>query len=213
MLGWKFSYSSQNTKTDFINAPRKICIAAHSTPYFDGIIVYNALKYFGIREPVMYIRVFSSYITPYLHKSCMAIPSNSGFIKNECVALEHIPEFCRLIFPSGGKIYWKTGFYVLAKILGAKIVIIGIDYKTRSVVIDSVIDPRLHTFEETKKICIDRLCNYEPGPFCYVLRVLCNYGCETYMFDVKTLWSIRLYILLFVYCIIVSICPKIKYYT
>jgi len=201
MLGWKFSYSSQNTKTDFINAPRKICIAAHSTPYFDGIVLYYALKYFGEQSPIIYV---SSYcISPYLHKSCISIPGQGGFIKNECDALVKLPTFCRVIFPSGGKIYWKTGFYVLAEILGAKIVIIGIDYKTRSVVIDSVIDPRLHTFEETKKICINRLCNYEPGPFCYVLRVLCNYGCETYMFDVKTLWSIRLYMLLFVYCIIV----------
>jgi len=193
MLGWKFSYSSQNTKTDFINAPRKICIAAHSTPYFDGIVLYYALKYFGEKNPIIYV---SSYcFTPYLHKSCMAIPSNSGFIKSECTSLEKLPTFCRIIFPSGGKVWWKTGFYVLAKILSAKIVIIGIDYKTRSVVIDSVIDPRLHTFEETKKICIDRLRNYEPGPFCYVLRVLCNYGCETYMFDMKTLWYLRISIL------------------
>jgi hypothetical protein len=74
ILGWKFSYSSQNTMKQFLQAPKKICIAAHSTPYVDGIVLYYALKYFGINDPNIYV---SSYcITPYLHKSCISIPSS-----------------------------------------------------------------------------------------------------------------------------------------
>jgi hypothetical protein len=202
MIVWKFSYSSQNTKTDFINAPRKICIAAHSTPYIDGIVLYNALKYFGEDNPIIYV---SSYcISPYLVNWCMAISYEGGFIQSECTSLENTPTFCRVIFPSGGTVQWKTGFYVLAKILGAKIVILGIDYTTKRVIVDCVIDPLLSlSFEETKNICITRLRKYEAGPLCYMLRVLCNYGCETYMFDMKTIWILRLYIIVcFVYCII-----------
>jgi len=202
MLDWKFSYSSEIVKTDFINAPRKICIAAHSTPYIDGIVLYNALKYLGEDNPIIYV---SSYcISPYLVNWCMAIPTTGGFIKSECAALEKITTFCRAIFPSGGTVRWKTGFYILANILGAKIVIMGIDYKSRHVIVDSVLDP-LHgsLFEETKQICITRLRKYEAGPFCYLLRVLFNYGCETYMFNLKTIWILRLYIIVgFVYCII-----------
>jgi hypothetical protein len=207
ILGWKFSYSSQNTMKQFLQAPKKICIAAHSTPYVDGIVLYYALKYFGINDPNIYV---SSYcITPYLHKSCISIPSIGGFIKREQTELENKPTFCRVIFPSGGTITWKTGFYTLAKVLDAKIVILGIDYRTRQVIVDSVIDTS-QTFEETKQICITRLRKYEAGPFCYLLRVLFNYGCETYMFDMKTIWILRLYIIVgFVYCISV----KIKYYT
>jgi len=180
MMSWKFSYSSQNTEVDFINAKRKICIAAHSTPYMDVIVLYNALKYLGENNPIIYVS--SNCITPYLVKWCMSIPRNGGFIKSECMALENMHSFCRVIFPSGGTIRWKTGFYVLAKLLGAKIVILGIDYKTHSVIVDSVLDP-LSSFEETKQTCITRLRKYEAGPFCYILRILFNYGCETYMFN------------------------------
>ena len=45
---WKFSYSYKNTMKDFINAPKKICIAAHSTQYFEGILLYSALTYLDI---------------------------------------------------------------------------------------------------------------------------------------------------------------------
>ncbi len=200
ILGWKFSYSSQNTMEQFLQAPKKICIAAHSTPYIDGIILYYALKYFGINGPNIYV---SSYcITPYLHKSCISIPSTGGFIKREQTELANNPTFCRVIFPSGGTITWKTGFYTLAKVLDAKIVILGIDYRTRQVIVDSVIDTS-QTFEETKQLCITKMRKYEAGPLCYLLRVLCNYGCETYVFDMKTMWNIRLCIIVFVLvCII-----------
>jgi hypothetical protein len=200
ILGWKFSYSSQNTMEQFIQAPKKICIAAHSTPYIDGIVLYYALKYFGITDPNIYV---SSYcITPYLHKSCISIPSTGRFIKREQTKLENKPTFCSVIFPSGGTITWKTGFYTLAKVLDAKIVILGIDYRTRQVIVDSVIDTS-QTFEETKQICITKMRKYEAGPLCYLLRVLCNYGCETYVFDMKTMWNIRLCIIVFVLvCII-----------
>lgn len=200
ILGWKFSYSSQNTMEQFLSSPKKICIAAHSTPYVDGIVLYYALKCFGINDPNIYV---SSYcITPYLHKSCISIPSTGGFIKREQTELENKSTFCRVIFPSGGTITWKTGFYTLAKVLDAKIVVLGIDYCTRQVIVDSVIDTS-RTFEETKQICITKLRKYESGPLCYLLRVLCNYGCETYMFDIKTMWNIRLCIIVFVLVFIV----------
>ena len=198
---WKFSYSCENTMQDFRNAPRKICIAAHSMPYFEGILLYHALTYLGLNSewnrscpgvlslnPVFYVSGLG--ISPYVYDWCMHIPNGGGFIKRECKSLENVYTFCRVMFPSGGNITWKTGFYILAKTLNAKIVIMGIDYKTKQVIIDSVIDP-LDSFEKTKSICITRLRKYEAGPFCYILRVLCGYGCETYLFDEIHIWIFR----------------------
>lgn len=173
---WKFVFADTRVENDFLNSPKKICIAAHSTPYFDGIILYNALKTMGEEDPCLYARGFSPYC------SAIQIPGNGGFVKSEISLLQNASTFCRIIFPSGGKIIWKTGFYVLAQQLQAKIVILGIDYRHKLLVVDSIIDPN-DTFERTKDICIERLRKYAPGPFCYFLRVLCNYGCETHIYS------------------------------
>ena len=110
--------------------------------------------------------------------------------KNEILSLQDTKKFCRILFPSGGTVNWKTGFYVLAKELDAKIVIMGVDYNAHTVVVDSIISP-LDTFEETKKICITQLRKYIPGPFCYILRVLCNYGCETHNYNKSFIYFYR----------------------
>ena len=188
---WKFLYSTPDIENEFINTPRKICIAAHSTPYFDGIILYRALKYFGEDNPLAYVRGYS----PYFPKWCIPI-SKGGFVKNEILSLQNTTNFCRIIFPSGGTIKWKTGFYILAKELDAKIIIMGIDYSLQTVVVDSIISP-MDTFEETKKICITQLRKYIPGPCCYILRVLCNYGCETHNYKRSSLYFYR-YMCLFI---------------
>jgi len=75
----KFIYSSPIIEREFINTPRKICIAAHTTPYFDGIIIYRALKYFGEDNPQAYVRGYS----PYFPKWCIPISSTGGFIKTK----------------------------------------------------------------------------------------------------------------------------------
>lgn len=183
---WKFVFPKPEIKNEFKNTRKKICVAAHSTPYFDGIILYYALKYFGEKNVIVYARGPS----PYFPDWCRLLGNRGGFIKEECDELENASEFCRVIFPSGGTVKWKTGFYVLARQLNAKIVILGIDHKNYCVVVDSLIQPR-ETFEETKNICIKKLRKYEPGPFCYILRVLFNYGCETYTYSILQIYCCR----------------------
>jgi len=175
---WKFLYSTPELEKEFLNSPKKICVAAHSTPFFDGYILYKAFKCFGEKNPLLYARGPS----PYFPDWCIQITSKGGFVKNEILSLQHTAKFCRILFPSGGTITWKTGFYVLAKQLDAKIVVCGIDYTTNSVIVDSIISP-LDTFQETKEFCISRLRKYAPGPLGFILRVLCNYGCETYKYN------------------------------
>jgi hypothetical protein len=183
---WKILYSTSELEKDFLNSPRKICVAAHSTPFFDGYILYNAFKSFGENNPQVYARGPS----PYFPDWCIQITNKGGFVKNEILSLQNTPKFCRILFPSGGTITWKTGFYVLAKQLHAKIVVCGIDYNTNSVIVDSIIDP-LDTFEETKKFCISRLRKYSPGPLGFILRILCNYGCETYKYNKEIIYFYR----------------------
>jgi len=197
---WKFVFARPKIKDEFKNVERKICVAAHSTPYFDGIILYYALKYFGEKNLLIYARG----PCPYFPEWCRSIGNRGGFIKEECDELLNAKDFCRVIFPSGGTVTWKTGFYVLAKKLNAKIVILGIDHKNCRVVVDSIIEPR-ETFEETKDICIKQLRKYQAGPFCYILRVLFNYGCETYTYNIIQLYYCRgvclLFILFFYYSV------------
>ena len=179
---WKLTFRSPDTREQFYNTPKLICISAHTTPYIDGILLYTTVVLGMTRgeerantDIGIYIRTLGIYTPKY----CIELPKYSGFMNKELAVLSTKPTFCRIIFPSGGTIRWKTGFYILAKLLGAKIAIVGIDYATREVVIDSIIDPA-NTFEETKEICIARLRTYTPGPFWYILRRVLQYGCETY---------------------------------
>ena len=147
---WKFVFACPKIKDEFKNVERKICVAAHSTPYFDGIILYYALKYFGEKNLLIYARG----PCPYFPEWCRSIGNSGGFIREECDELLNAKDFCRVIFPSGGTVTWKTGFYVLAKKLNAKIV-----------------------------------------------RVLFNYGCETYTYNIIQLYYCRgvcLFCLLFI---------------
>jgi len=179
---WKLTFRSPDIREHFYNTPKLICISAHTTPYIDVIVLYITLVWSMTRcegrandDVGIYIRTLGIYTPTY----CIEVPTSGGLINRELAGLSAKPAFCRILFPSGGTIRWKTGFYILAKSLGAKIAIVGIDYATRSVVIDSIIDPA-NTFEETKEICIARLRTYTPGPFWYILRRIFQYGCETY---------------------------------
>ena len=179
---WKLTFRSPEIREQFYNTPKIICISAHTTPYIDVIVLYITLVWSMTRgegrantDVLVYIRTVGIYKPTY----CIEVPTSGGLINRELAELSDKPAFCRILFPSGGTIRWKTGFYVLAKLLGAKIVIVGIDYATRDVVVDSIIDPA-NTFSETKEICIARLRTYTPGPFWSILRVLFRYGCETY---------------------------------
>lgn len=179
---WKLTFRSPHIREQFYNTPKMICISAHTSPYIDAIVLYITLIWNIISDEehantdvFLYIRTMGIYTPKY----CIKVPKSGGLINRELTVLSDKPAFCRILFPSGGTIRWKTGFYVLAKLLGAKIVIVGIDYATREVVIDSIIAPA-STFEETKDICIARLRTYTPGPFWYILRRIFQYGCETF---------------------------------
>lgn len=175
-FGWKVKFKNSNVKLQFLNSSRKICISAHTTPFIDGILIHLALDYINIPH-----LIYSKYLFIFTPKWCRDINSFSGFIENETKILKNEKTFCRVIFPSGGKIKWKSGFYYLAKETEADIFIIGIDYKLKKVVIDSKL--QIDTFENTKNEAKKSLLKYTPGPLWYFLRKFIGYGCETYDLD------------------------------
>jgi hypothetical protein len=186
---WTFEFSSNEVQSQFYYHPRKINIAAHTMPYLDGLLIYIAMKHWKQTNAVIYGK---GSICGYGMKWYKPIPSTGGFIQDEIDDLSYQSSFCSALFPSGGKIKWKSGFYIMAKKLEVPIFIIGLDYSKKTVVIDSMIIP-CNTFQETKHICIHRLRAYVPSPFCFFLRVCLNYGDEVFLFDWKWIWFYRVF--------------------
>jgi hypothetical protein len=114
-------------------------------------------------------------------------------------------DFCRIIFPSGGTVTWKTGFYNLAKHTSSKTFIVGLDYSKKEVVVDSVFDVSKMTFEEAAHHSIAKLKKYGPGPICLFMRIICGYGCMTYDVPKQELFMYRT-----VLCVVLAF---VLYYT
>jgi hypothetical protein len=120
---------------------------------------------------------------------------NGGFVAKEVNKLKNCKTFCRVIFPSGGNVKWKTGFYVLAKELDADIIVLGLDYSNKKVVVDSFISNKNKiTFEETRAEAIQRLQKYSAGQSYWLLRIVMGYGCMTYDISWEKLLLSRIFI-------------------
>ncbi len=168
------------------SSPRKIVVCAHTAPFLDGLLVHRALC--GIGTPhVVYTRGLR---WDSLRPSWCQEIKREGFVAAEAARLSALKEFCRVIFPSGGTVEWKTGFYHLAKATGAKVFVVGIDYKSAcAVAVDCAIDPETVSADEAVAIAQARLARYAPFPLYAPLRVLIGYGDEAH--DIAR-WKIRL---------------------
>lgn len=150
----------------------------------------------GIENHKFYVRGLFGFGPSW----CKEISNGGGFLKNEINLLKEEAEFCRILFPSGGTVVWKSGFFVLAKELDADIIILGLDYSSRRVVIDSFMNVNEYTFEMVVREAINRLRKYSGGPIWFPLRVLIGYGCETYPISFICLFIIRsIIIIIFVF--------------
>ena len=175
----------KDIKQRFMTCRHKIIISSHTTPFCDGINLHNALLKLGVDNHMFYTKCTSWLfpLFPFLRKWCIDI-MQGGFVEGQVTALASEADgFCRVIFPSGGRFKWKTGFYYLAKGLRAKgipveIFIIGIDYKQQSIVIDSVLDidkPDTETISDAQM----RLRRYSPSCLYYLLNAI-GYGCDAH---------------------------------
>lgn len=156
------------------SSPRKIVVCAHTAPFLDGIIIHRALS---DTPHLIYSR---GLCWDLLRPSWCQEIKRDGFVAAEAARLSLLDEFCRVIFPSGGTVEWKTGFYHLAKATGATVFVVGIDYDTGSAVIDRAIDPNTVSSEEAVAIAKARLARYAPFPLYWPLRVIIGYGDEAH---------------------------------
>ena len=172
--GWKFSYRTPDVENQFKRTDRMICISAHSTPFLDGILLHESLKHFGIYRHLIYVKGLFGFAPNW----CKEI-TTPFFISNEIRILNSKDCFCRVFFPSDGTVQWKSGFYVLAKETNATIVVIGINYKTKNIQIDSCFSTDEDYFTIKSKSII-QLKKYEANSLYFLWRILFGYGCLTY---------------------------------
>lgn len=184
----KLRFSSKKVETEFFETPRKICIAAHTVPFLDIFAIYYSSTYW--RE--LYTKIYVSENSWYLPSWCISV-KRGGFVQQEVEHLSALPEFCYILFPSGGTITWKTGFYILARETNAKIVILGINYWNGEIVVDSLVSPISKSYPEIKDITMVKLRTYPAWYECmFFLQSLgIPYGCETFPISRYSIWLAR----------------------
>jgi hypothetical protein len=190
----KLVFSSEKVETEFRNTPRKICIAAHTIAFIDGWSLFWAFRK-QMDEFQIYTVPRPLFLSIFTPSWCREIQKN-GFVQQEIEHLSQFPEFCRILFPSGGTIAWKTGFFRLARETGAKIVILGIDYSKGIIVVDSLLSvlPSSNiSFQEIKEFAIQRLRTYPVRYECmFFLQSLgIPYGDETFPISIRSIWTTR----------------------
>ena len=161
-------------------------------PFLDGITLYYSSKCWRELETKIYVSADSGYLPSW----CIPI-RKGGFVRQEIKRLSRLLEFCRILFPSGGTIEWKTGFYFLARETGAKIFILGIDYSHGLfhglIVVDSLLSPEEKSWQEIKEIAMAKLRTYPVRyEYMFFLQSLgIPYGCETFPISRTSIWMAR----------------------
>lgn len=179
-----------NCFAEWESSPRKIVVCAHTAPFLDGLLVHRALD--GLAIPHL---VYARGLFGLGPSWCQEInrEAGRGFVAAEAARLSALKEFCAVIFPSGGTVKWKTGFYYLAKATGATVFVVGIDYNgpRASVVVDCALYPETGSADEIVAAAKARLARYAPFPLYAPLRVLFGYGDEAHDIAPWKLWSAR----------------------
>lgn len=175
-LNWPIVFSSKEVEIAFKQISRKVIIAAHTFPFIDGLILHNAL----VRLETPH-KIYTKGLFGLGPKWCEEV-SNGGFVNREINKLKTLPQYCRGIFPSGGTVKWKTGFYNIARETNATVFLFGIDYKSTQIVVDCAFDPLKCNFHQIKGESTLRLRRFFPGPLYIPLWILFGYGDECYCY-------------------------------
>ena len=171
---WTVIFNSDKIEIAYKQAKRKVIIAAHTFPFLDGLILHHALD--QLKTPH---KLYAKGLFGLGPEWCEEV-SNGGFVSREINKLKLLPQYCRGIFPSGGTVKWKTGFYNIARSTNAIVFLFGIDYKHRQVVVDCTFDPLVCDFQQIKIHSHSRLKRFFPGQLYIPLRILFGYGDECY---------------------------------
>lgn len=155
-------YEDENTEKELKETKKKIIVVSHSIPFADGLIIHKILERLRIDH-----KIYSRYMWFLTPEWCIDVKPG-GFVKQQIEELKDKEEVCRVLFPSGGTIKWKTGYKYIAEGIDAKIFGMGIDYTKMNVCVYS---------GENVKMKLGQV------PICWFgkLMRLFGYGCQAFI--------------------------------
>jgi 1-acyl-sn-glycerol-3-phosphate acyltransferase len=143
-------FLTEELKQSFYNDNKKLIIANHCAPFMDGLWIHNSLDSINIKHCI-----YAKYMLGYSNEWLKSIPS-VNFVRSEIEEIEPLTQYCGVIFPSGGKGEWKSGFYYLAKELDIPIYVMYLDYTKNEIIIKGKLKvTEFSDFKMIKDICID----------------------------------------------------------
>jgi hypothetical protein len=132
-------------KHEFYNEPKKIIVCNHCLPIIDGLWLHFVLNLAKISHFIYVGHCF-------LYENAWIRPIRSpNFIEKETRLLNSAERCCCVIFPSAGKIKWKSGFFHLAKNTNIPLYIVRLNYSNKKIeVLEKVLLTDDAEFHEVK---------------------------------------------------------------
>ena len=148
----RMEFYSDELRYKFFNDPKKLLVCNHSLPIIDGLWLHMVLT---IEHVSHYI--YMGYCFGYGNSWLKPIKS-PHFVDKETRSILQSYRCCPVIFPSGGTIKWKSGFYYIAKYAAIPIYIVRLNYTQQKIEIIGRVTVNDHnTYDEVKQNIIDRL--------------------------------------------------------
>ena len=127
-----------------------VYVARHAVPFLDGMIAHWHFSRLGLSHTVY---AETCCVPRCLLPRWVAPVGPRGFVAREVQSRRGA---ARVVFPSGGRGRWRSGFYWLAVGLGAPVVPVSIDYRRLRLVEHEpirVVENNL-TFSEVRAACL-----------------------------------------------------------
>tara|TARA_Y100000389_G_C17454944_1_gene517478 strand:- start:2508 stop:3035 length:528 start_codon:yes stop_codon:yes gene_type:complete len=166
-------FKTDELKSLFINDDRKIIICNHFIPFIDGLWLHKILSNEEINHFIYMSNCFN------YNNSWLRSIKTPNFVCNEVKYLKSLNNYCAVIFPSGGTIEWKSGFYYLSKKSYTPIYICYLNYIDKRIeIIGRVTINESSNYKTVKEKCLSIYKNKVKIPvWCKYLKVF-NYGDE-----------------------------------
>jgi len=165
-------FKSKKTKHDFYNDPKKIMVCNHCLPFVDGLWLHFILNLANISH-----FIYAGYCFSYENSWIRPIRS-PNFIEKETCHLNSLRRCCCVIFPSGGKIKWKSGFFYLSRNTNIPLYIARLNYSNGKIeILERISLDKDEEFENVKSYMIAHL-RMKSLWWMYILRWF-GYGDES----------------------------------
>jgi len=165
-------FKNYDLQSNFHKDTKKIIICNHSTPFIDVLWIHNSLKLLETKH-FIYMSYFFNYENEWLR------PIRSPkFIKNEVNYLNSLKEYCAIIFPSGGTINWKSGFYYLSKLTRTPIYLVHLNYIDNKIEVIDRIFIFHQSLDEIRNKCISIYKSFNKVPIWTNILKYVGYGDE-----------------------------------